>query len=314
MSSAPRLVRASLYVLVAAVAIQVAHAFLGLAKGELLTRVIEDWLYNGVLIGAALVCVARAVLVREERLAWSLIGFGLVAWSAADLYYTLVLVQARRPALPVDQRRRLAALLSRLLDRRRPAHAPADPRVPRQPVARRDRRRAWAWPRARRARAAADPRHERGGRAARRGHQPRLSGRRRPAAGADGRRAGAHRLAARPARSRWWASALVLSGVADIVLPRARSPTGSTSRPPGCLVVARVGGGHRDRRLAAGGPGAPTRLEGRRLLVLPLGAMVAALVLLLVDHFDRVSDLAAAWPSRRCSSRACGCGSRSAST
>ena len=100
MSTTPRLVRVSLYVLVAAVAIQVADPFLGLAKGELLTRMIEDWLYNGVLIGAALVCVARAVRVREERLAWSLIGFGMVAWSAADLYYTLVLSKLDAPPYP----------------------------------------------------------------------------------------------------------------------------------------------------------------------------------------------------------------------
>ena len=38
----------------------------------------------------------------------------------------------------------------------------------------------------------------------------------------------------------------------------------------------------------------PMQLEGRRLLVLPLAAMIAALVLLFVDHFDRVSDLGAA--------------------
>ena len=37
----------------------------------------------------------------------------------------------------------------------------------------------------------------------------------------------------------------------------------------------------------------PIQLEGRRLLVLPLAAMIAAVVLLFVDHFDRVSHLAA---------------------
>ena len=37
----------------------------------------------------------------------------------------------------------------------------------------------------------------------------------------------------------------------------------------------------------------PTQLEGRRLLVLPLVAMLAAVVLLFVDHFDRVSNLGA---------------------
>ncbi|HWM07911.1 MAG TPA: diguanylate cyclase, partial [Solirubrobacteraceae bacterium] len=56
--------------------------------------------YNGVLLGAALVCVARAVWTRHERMAWALIGFGLAAWSAADLYYTLVLAQLDEPPYP----------------------------------------------------------------------------------------------------------------------------------------------------------------------------------------------------------------------
>ena len=168
MRSTPRLVRVSLYVLVAAVAIQVADPFLGLAKGELLTRVIEDWLYNGVLIGAALVCVARAVRVREERLAWALIGFGLVAWSAADLYYTLVLSKLDAPPYPsisdagwlVFYPACWAAVVLLMRRRIREFHASLwlDGIVAALGVAARDRR----------ARAAADPRHERGGRAVRR--------------------------------------------------------------------------------------------------------------------------------------------------
>ena len=38
--------------------------------------------------------------MREERLAWALIGFALVAWSAADLYYTLVLSKLEAPPYP----------------------------------------------------------------------------------------------------------------------------------------------------------------------------------------------------------------------
>ena len=63
-------------------------------------RVFETWIYNGVLIGSALVCAARAVLVREERVAWALIGVGLITWSAADLYYTAVLGKLDEPPYP----------------------------------------------------------------------------------------------------------------------------------------------------------------------------------------------------------------------
>ena len=100
MNCAPRLIRASLYVLVAAVAIQIAHSVLGVASGEFQTRLIEDWLYNGGLIGAALICVVRAIRVREERAAWALIAFGLAAWSGADLYYELVLANLEEPPYP----------------------------------------------------------------------------------------------------------------------------------------------------------------------------------------------------------------------
>ena len=100
MNRAPRLIRAGLYVLAAAVAIQVAHDVLGVAGGEFLTRLIEDWLYNGVLVGAAVVCAVRAIWVREERAAWALIAFALAAWSAADIYYTLVLSKLEAPPYP----------------------------------------------------------------------------------------------------------------------------------------------------------------------------------------------------------------------
>ena len=100
MNRAPRLIRAGLYVLAAALAIQVAHAVLGVASGDFMTRLIEDWLYNGVLVGAAVVCAVRAIRVREERAAWALIAFALAAWSAADLYYTLVLSKLEAPPYP----------------------------------------------------------------------------------------------------------------------------------------------------------------------------------------------------------------------
>ena len=68
---------------------------LGLPAG-----VFDDWLYNAVLVGAALVCAARAVLVREERVAWALIAAGLISWSAADIYYTAVLSKLEAPPYP----------------------------------------------------------------------------------------------------------------------------------------------------------------------------------------------------------------------
>jgi two-component system, cell cycle response regulator len=93
-------VRLALYVLAAALAIQVVHGLLGVPREGFLARAIDDGAYNLVLVGAALVCVARAWRIRSERAAWALIGFALVAWSAADLYYTVVLSKLDEPPYP----------------------------------------------------------------------------------------------------------------------------------------------------------------------------------------------------------------------
>ncbi|MDQ3777550.1 MAG: diguanylate cyclase [Actinomycetota bacterium] len=47
----------------------------------------DAFLYNGLLVGGALLCLARALRVRNDRVPWLLIGLGLVAWAIGDIYY-----------------------------------------------------------------------------------------------------------------------------------------------------------------------------------------------------------------------------------
>ena len=96
---APRLVRVAAYALMAGLALHLLHGVGGVDLG-LPAGVFEDGIYNGVLVGAALVCAARAALVREERLAWAVIAAGLISWSAADVYYTAVLTKLDEPPYP----------------------------------------------------------------------------------------------------------------------------------------------------------------------------------------------------------------------
>jgi two-component system cell cycle response regulator len=70
--------------LAAALAVHVVHA---LAGGD--SVLVETWLYDGVLFGAALVCAARAALVVQRRLAWGVLAGGLAAWAGGDLYWSL---------------------------------------------------------------------------------------------------------------------------------------------------------------------------------------------------------------------------------
>ncbi len=97
--SAPRLVRLSVGALTAALVLHVAHGSGGIDFG-LPAAVFTDWIYNVVSIGAALVCAARALLVRRERVVWALVAIGLLSWSAADVYYISLLAGPEPPPFP----------------------------------------------------------------------------------------------------------------------------------------------------------------------------------------------------------------------
>ena len=55
-----------------------------------MTDAFQDYLYNGLLFAGAAFCLWRAAAVREERLAWALMGAGIVSWTAADIVWTVV--------------------------------------------------------------------------------------------------------------------------------------------------------------------------------------------------------------------------------
>jgi two-component system, cell cycle response regulator len=60
----------------------------------------RDWLYDGLIVASALFCLVRAALVRDERLAWLMLGLGLASWSAGEIYYTSVLAGQHDPPYP----------------------------------------------------------------------------------------------------------------------------------------------------------------------------------------------------------------------
>jgi two-component system cell cycle response regulator len=68
----------------------------GASLGPLTSRGAHDV----VLLIAAAVCLARAVLVRRERVPWLLLGAGVAAWTFGEIYYTLVLWDASDPPIP----------------------------------------------------------------------------------------------------------------------------------------------------------------------------------------------------------------------
>src|SRR4051794_20400066 len=70
--------------------------FGGVDLGPLSSRFAHDV----VLLITAFVCLARAVYVRRERLAWLLIGTGVLAWTLGEIYYTAVLWDDSSPPIP----------------------------------------------------------------------------------------------------------------------------------------------------------------------------------------------------------------------
>ncbi len=71
-------------------------AFGGASLGPLSGRGAHDV----VLLAAALVCLARGILVKAERWAWLLLGAGVLAWTGGEIYYTFVLWDASDPPIP----------------------------------------------------------------------------------------------------------------------------------------------------------------------------------------------------------------------
>ena len=70
--------------------VHIAHTSLGFGSPER-DFLIQEWVYDFVTLSAALLTLGIAVKRPEGRVAWALIGTGLLAWAGADIYWTVVL-------------------------------------------------------------------------------------------------------------------------------------------------------------------------------------------------------------------------------
>jgi two-component system cell cycle response regulator len=83
----------------AAIAFHLAHGAFGFG-GRGLNRFTYDWLYDALVVGASVSCLARAWLIRRERLAWLLLGVGLAFNATGELYYSVVFGDSGTPPIP----------------------------------------------------------------------------------------------------------------------------------------------------------------------------------------------------------------------
>ncbi len=60
----------------------------------------NTWIYNALMLTSAAACLLRAALVRRERLAWALLGVGLLLFAGGDIYFAAALAEQATVPIP----------------------------------------------------------------------------------------------------------------------------------------------------------------------------------------------------------------------
>ena len=81
------------------VLVHIAHTAFGFGSPER-DFFIQEWVYDFVTLSAALLTLGVAVARPEGRVAWALIGTGLLAWAGADIYWSAVLGKMEAAPFP----------------------------------------------------------------------------------------------------------------------------------------------------------------------------------------------------------------------
>jgi two-component system, cell cycle response regulator len=84
---------------IAALVFHVLHGQFGLG-GKTVDTFAFDWVYDGVIVGSAASCLARAYFVKTERLPWLLLGIGMLFDAGGEIYYSLVFGNNPNPPVP----------------------------------------------------------------------------------------------------------------------------------------------------------------------------------------------------------------------
>jgi two-component system, cell cycle response regulator len=85
--------RLSFGALVAGLAIFSAHVLLGV--GDSASTLLDNWLYDALMVDAGVVCLARVRTGNGERAAWLLIAIGLLCWAGGDVYWNAAFANAK---------------------------------------------------------------------------------------------------------------------------------------------------------------------------------------------------------------------------
>jgi|HubBroStandDraft_3_1064219.scaffolds.fasta_scaffold03062_4 two-component system cell cycle response regulator len=83
-SDAPTGIRIGLGILIVALLAHFAHSVTGFG-GHSTADVFDIWIYDGVMVGCAALCIARGVSIASGRVAWLFLGFGLACDAAGEI-------------------------------------------------------------------------------------------------------------------------------------------------------------------------------------------------------------------------------------
>src|SRR5690349_4819371 len=91
--------RAAQALALVAIGLEIAHTAFNLGVPEL-NGFFDNWVYNGIIVLAAVFCLTRGAAIRHERAAWLGLGVALALWSAGEIYYSAVLAHQDAPPYP----------------------------------------------------------------------------------------------------------------------------------------------------------------------------------------------------------------------
>ncbi len=87
-------------IVVAGLLVYGARVGFGMAGDSGASSLLDDWLFEFLVLAGGIGILARVVLVPTERLAWSMIGVGAIAWAAGDIYWLVAFSGAEEVPYP----------------------------------------------------------------------------------------------------------------------------------------------------------------------------------------------------------------------
>jgi diguanylate cyclase (GGDEF)-like protein len=95
-----RFVRVGGTVLVGAWGAYLLHVLTGSGWGVDVRGFFQSFVFSGMVLAAGAMCLARARLIKKDRLPWGVLGGGMVSWGVASVYWSLFLKHMDNPPYP----------------------------------------------------------------------------------------------------------------------------------------------------------------------------------------------------------------------